>query len=339
MEATVTESADTADTAIIGAGIAGMSAARVLLDQNCGVIVFDKSRGPGGRAARRRQDAMEFDHGAQYFTARDQEFASQVAAWRKAGIVEEWTGKVVSLDERHEESKPQPRRYVGVPGMSSIARYLGRGAEVRYDRCLAFIERCSAGWQLLFEGGSTAGPFKYLLLTMPAPQANRLLAPVCPHLAEQAGTVRMSPCWATMLAFERRLDVDFDAAFVQTPGPIRWLARNSSKPHRPSGEAWVVHARPDWTAEHLERSQDEVVECMTHAFEQLVECRAEPILSMAHRWRYALVEHPVGESSLYDQELRLGAAGDWCLGPRIESAFCSGQSAAAQIIGDKSNPH
>ena len=171
---------------------------------------------------------------------------------------------------------------------------------------------------------------------MPAPQAFEMLSKVCAPLAERCKAVRMSPCWATMLAFQTRLDVDFDAAFIET-GPIRWLARNSSKPRRPAGETWVIHARPDWTLENLERSPEAIVEFMTKALEDVVQCRVQPLLSIAHRWRYALVERPLGESCLFDDELRIGAAGDWCLGPRMECAFQSGMSAAARIVGGTLN--
>lgn len=323
-------------TAIIGAGIAGMSAARKLLEHGHEVTVFEKSRGPGGRAARRRFEGFEFDHGAQYLTAQEQHFRDRVEAWQRAGVVAEWTGRIVSLGGRRDRATPI--RYVGVPGMSSLARYLGRGVEIHYGHRVDSIARGIPGWTLHFGGGRTAGPFDNLLLTTPPSQASELLSTVTPTLAERCTAVRMLPCWATMLAFQDTVAVDFDAAFIETTGPIRWLARNSSKRDRPAGEAWVIHARSDWTTEHLERSEDEVIDCMIGAFEELVGSRAQPLVSMAHRWRYALVEHPLGEPSLYDNELRIGAAGDWCLGARIECAFQSGLSAAARILGDKPIP-
>jgi predicted NAD/FAD-dependent oxidoreductase len=323
-------------TAIVGAGIAGMSAARMLVEHGHDVTVFEKSRGAGGRAARRRRDGFEFDHGAQYFTARSRVFRDHVNAWQQEGVVEEWSGKVVSLGTN--EKRSPTVRYVGVPGMSSVARSMGRGVKMYCGHRVDSVVRGTAGWTLHFEGGNAAGPFENLLLTMPAPQASALLSTACTPLAERCDAVRMSPCWATMLVFQTRLDVDFDAAFVETPGPLRWLARNSSKPRRPAGETWVIHARPDWTLENLERSPEAIVECMTKALDDVVETRVQPLLSIAHRWRHALVERPLGESCLYDDERRIGAAGDWCLGPRIECAFHSGMSAAARIVGARYEP-
>lgn len=63
------------DVAIVGAGMAGLSCARALVEAGLKVAVFDKARGAGGRMATRRGELASFDHGAQYFTARSPDFA------------------------------------------------------------------------------------------------------------------------------------------------------------------------------------------------------------------------------------------------------------------------
>ena len=63
------------DIATIGAGIAGLACAQRLLDGGYSVTLFDEGRGAGGRMATRRVitpvGETAFDHGAQYFKARD----------------------------------------------------------------------------------------------------------------------------------------------------------------------------------------------------------------------------------------------------------------------------
>ena len=75
--------------AVIGAGLAGLSCAQVLLQAGHSVHVFDKARGPSGRMSTRRGEdehgAWQCDHGAQYFTARDPAFRTEVARWQQAG--------------------------------------------------------------------------------------------------------------------------------------------------------------------------------------------------------------------------------------------------------------
>lgn len=60
--------------AIIGSGLAGLTAARTLMQAGHEVTVFEKSRGVGGRMSTRQTEFGSFDHGAQYFTVRDDRF-------------------------------------------------------------------------------------------------------------------------------------------------------------------------------------------------------------------------------------------------------------------------
>ena len=69
---------------VIGAGIAGLLAARTLQEHGLRVTVLDKGRGVGGRMATRRIGSAVFDHGAQFFTARDPQFDTLISVWRRA---------------------------------------------------------------------------------------------------------------------------------------------------------------------------------------------------------------------------------------------------------------
>src|ERR671910_2039609 len=80
-----------ADTCIVvGAGISGLLAAHELQSEGWRVTVLDKGRGVGGRMATRRLGEGNFDHGAQFFTVRDDRFASLVEGWLTAGAAGGW---------------------------------------------------------------------------------------------------------------------------------------------------------------------------------------------------------------------------------------------------------
>jgi renalase len=57
--------------AIIGAGMAGVSAGSRLADHGNGVTVLEKSRSGGGSCATKWWERHIVDHGAQYFTIRN----------------------------------------------------------------------------------------------------------------------------------------------------------------------------------------------------------------------------------------------------------------------------
>ena len=258
--------------AVIGAGISGLAAARTLADHNAEVEVFDKGRGPGGRASTRFRDAMSFDHGGQYFTARDPRFTRAVGAWIDQGIVAPWNPALATI-ERPGVVEPKPSRetrFVGVPGMNAIATHLmdtlGDRATAHPRTRIDAIAHDEDGWRLTLEDGSVSGPFGALVLAMPPSQAAQLL-PAQHAFGTLTGRVSMQPCMATMAAFDAPLPIEPDGIFVNTDAStLSWAARDSSKPGRPEGERWVLHAAPEWSRRHLDTDRDTIAEMMIDAF-------------------------------------------------------------------------
>ncbi|GIV60954.1 MAG: FAD-dependent oxidoreductase [Rhodothermaceae bacterium] len=318
--------------AVIGAGLSGLTAASTLHRAGLPVRIFDKGRGPGGRMSRRRQDGFHFDHGAQYFTARDPAFREAVEAWRAEGIVAAWPLRLGVARHGHLTAKPsREARYVGVPGMNAVARHLARGLRVDYGVRIEAVEPFAGGWHLRAEDGTAYGRFDVVLISAPPPQAVPLLA-AAPDLAAAAARLTMAPCWAVMVAFDAALPVPFDGLFVEE-SPLTWVARNSSKPGRPPGETWVLHAGPDWSATHLAADPAQVVAPVLDAFFAAVGMApVPPVLAVAHRWRYAL---PVGKAEapcLWDPAIGLGACGDAYRGGRVEGAYLSGRALARSVL-------
>jgi renalase len=128
--------------AVVGAGISGLICAKRLQDHGFEVTVFEKSRSVSGRAATRRgEPQLSFDHGAQYFTVRDSVFAQSVEKWVQLGIVAEWTGRIVDVDGPNVLPKTdQPVRYVGVPGMTAMARHMAEGIPVPFETRITRLE-------------------------------------------------------------------------------------------------------------------------------------------------------------------------------------------------------
>jgi predicted NAD/FAD-dependent oxidoreductase len=318
--------------AVIGAGVSGASAARALADAGFPVIVHDKGRVPGGRAATRSRGNRHFDHGAQYFTGRDAGFLMQVESWAKLGVIAEWHPRLVSINADGIRGTTSPeRRWVGVPGMSKLAESMLGGIDVRCSSRVIGLKRADGGWRLQLADGSTDGPYQALLCSLPAPQVGQLLREY--PLAASAGEVRFAPCWALMLEFDEPLDVAFDGAFVNM-GPLSWVTRDSSKPGRPSGERWLVHAGPDYSLARLEDTAGSVaIELQRAFFAAIGVAPRAPLWWSAHRWRYALAQPPLDVRALVDVPARLAIGGDWCHGSRVEGAWLSGRAMAEQVVG------
>lgn len=319
--------------AVIGAGLAGLAAARRLAAEGREVVVFDKARGAGGRTSTRRSDGGAFDHGAQYFTCRSDRFREQLDAWLGRGVAARWDAKLVELrggqvGAVHGEAE----RYVGTPRMSMLARDLAAGLALRTSARAVSADRDAIGWSLSFEDGASEAGFDSLVVATPAPQAVPLLSGV-PELAASAAAVEMQACHAAMVTFETRPPFDFDGAFV-ADSPVAWAARNASKPERADEECWVLHSAPEWSAQSLEESPEAVADALLRAFEEAAGTRLPATRWLAsHRWLLARASEPLGRSPLWDTDARVGVCGDWLVDARVEAAFLSGDALAAAMLG------
>ena len=317
--------------AIVGAGIAGLSCATQLQAAGFALTVIDKSRGPGGRMSTRRGDGWQCDHGAQYFTARDPAFRAEVARWQRAGVADLWPARIAVLggDRGHGQDIP-PDRFVGVPRMTAPARLLADGLPLALSTTVTELRPSPDGWWLVSaEHGLHPTRFDGVLLAVPAPQAVPLLRTAAPGLASLAARACMRGSWALMLRYDAPIHLPFDAAFVNG-GPLRWVARDSSKPGRPRGETWLLHATAEWSEAHIEATPEAAADALLRAFAQLG--APPPQAWTAHRWRYADTEPPLDSCHVWDVDRRIGLCGDWLGGGKVEGAWLGGRSLAQDVL-------
>lgn len=316
-----------ARVAIVGAGLAGLMAARTLQERGLEVSLFDKGRGPGGRASTRRTSLEAFDHGAPCFTVREPWLRAQVQRWQQAQVVAPWPARQVELRGGALTAlNPAHPRYVGTPSMSALGKHLAQGLELRAS---VRVERLDGG-DLQLEDGTRARGFDAVLVTAPAPQAIPLVA-ASAALVERLRSIAVEPCWALMVAFDAPLQLAFDAAWVRA-GPLAWIAREASKPGRPVREALTVHAGPAWSRAHLEDPPEAAAAALLALLgEALGMALPSPTHLQAHRWRYAQPA-PLGVPFLRDAQRRWLVAGDGLLGGKVEGALESGRAAAEAIV-------
>jgi len=309
--------------AIIGAGLAGMHLASQLSSAHV-ITVFEKSRGPGGRMSTRRAAPYAFDHGAQYFTAASDAFQTFLAPFIAEKTVVAWPESIELTGSAKVSDKP---KYAAAPGMNAICKALAAELDVRTGVQIDALQRGPDGWLLRTDAGERFGPFDWVISTAPAPQTATLLPDAFSGQASLS-SVEMLGCFTLMLGFDQPLDLGW-AALKSGDSPVGWMAVNSDKPGRDQATSLVVQASNSWAQAHLERDPDEVKSTLMSAARDLsgVDLSAASHHAL-HRWRYAATRTAVGEPFLLDQDLQLGACGDWCLGSKVEAAFLSADALA-----------
>lgn len=321
--------------AIIGTGIAGLSAARTLHDAGHAVHLFDKSRSSGGRMSSKTVGEDALDLGAQYFTSRDRRFSEAVRQWQADGWADHWSPNLFqTADGQLAPSADEQLRWVGTPTMGAIAQGLLDDLPVTFSCRITEVFRGETFWTLVDANGANHGPFSQVIIAVPAPQAATLLA-AAPKLASVAASVVMEPTWAVALGFSTPLETRLEACFVRDEA-LDWIARDRSKPGRESGfDTWVLHASSQWSRQHIDLSREAVTEHLHGAFAELIDCVVPaPAFTLAHRWLYARPSQSHEWGVLADPGLGLYACGDWCLSGRVEGAWLSGQEAARKLIAN-----
>lgn len=326
---------------IIGAGIAGLTAARGLQSHGCKVAVFDKGRGVGGRMATRwsENEAGErafYDHGAQFFTVRDPAFQTQVDDWLARGLVKEWArGFAGASGQPQHDGHP---RYCAVNGMNSLARDLAQGLAVTTNAQVVSVRPQENIWRVTMASGESHTASS-LLLTPPVEQSLALLEAGATMLADEtrAALERISydPCFAVLVELDAPSRLPEPGA-VQLRGepisqPLVWIGDNHRKGISPDAFTVTLHAGPEFTREHWHSPHELIAQKLLHEAKDWL--RAPVIRWQVHRWRYSqpVVTHP--EPCLFtNKPAPLSFAGDAFGMPRVEGAFLSGRAAAQALL-------
>ena len=182
--------------------MAGLTAARRLTAHGWRVHLVDKGCGVGGRMATRRIGDAHFDHGAQFFTVREPEFAEEVKVWEQAGVAARW----FNTDGHW--------RYRGVGGMNAIPKHLAQGLSVETDKRVLNID---TDWHAA-------------IVTAPVPQALTLIEGLGDvDFLSKLRAVAFDPCLALMALLDNKSRVPDPGYARPSQGPIEWIADNALK--------------------------------------------------------------------------------------------------------------
>jgi hypothetical protein len=316
---------------ILGAGLSGLTAARQLEASGVKAIVVDKGRGIGGRMATRRFEGGVFDHGAQFFTARSDEFKALLQEWEENGVAAKWFEGYPSPDnDKPNDTHP---RFRGETGMTGIGKYLARDLDVHLGEEIEKLNYKNGRWIASSKSGRHFEGDE-LLLTAPVPQSLTLLQtsevelPKAPR--QTLESLRYEPCFAVLVNLEGPSKIPPPGALYVNGEVLWWLADNFQKGISPREGSVTIHSSAQFAREYYDAPEEQVAAVLVEL--------AAPYLgatvthSQVRRWRYSKPENPLEVGSLRVEEMGLTFAGDIFQGAKVEGAVLSGLSAARRIL-------
>ena len=331
------------DFVVIGSGMSGISAANTLLKNNKPVLVLDKARSSGGRVSTRPHPTFSFDHGAQFFTAKDLEFSQIV---QKAIKTQE-----IAILEHPEKGNV----YFGNPVFRPFISKLTSSLEIMQNALVTHIEkpknRPDEHWCISITDNHPVFA-KNIILTMPAPQTNALLPEYLTELKHTTTQALYDPCIAILAGVEVPLSSPIfldnfkllDKPIILEKGNISWsIAKWSHSNEKNTAYlSVIIHANPEFSSKHIEEDIGTFPDNLWEEWKSHLETDAICDLSAlpksisylkGHKWRYARVSKTADEKcERINQKYSIALAGDWLEGPRIESAWISGRNAAISLL-------
>ncbi len=311
---------------IIGAGIAGLSAACRLAAANIPVLVLDKGRGLGGRMATRRSGDATFDHGAQFFSAKTPDFQRVVEEAKRLDIVQPWWPKIP--DNHHP-------RWIGTAGMNAVPKFLAENLTVLQEKRVTQIQDQGDEWHVITEELDMYHA-SAVLVTIPAPQALELLDKSAGHLPEFSHEplhqIAYHPCLALLVTLDQASSVPAPGGLALEHKNVTWIADNFQKgiSKQPSV---TIHASPSFSQLHLHIDPNVVAEKMLEAAAEFIK-PAKIIEHQLHRWRYSLAYERYAEPFWEAKtELPLLFGGDGFGSGNVEGAFLSGWAMGSGLLG------
>ncbi|WP_126147223.1 NAD(P)/FAD-dependent oxidoreductase [Synechococcus elongatus] len=346
----MSESLETLDAIVVGAGWAGLTCARSLQAAGWTVQVLEKSRGWGGRAARRRLELGGFaEHGLPALAEGWSSVDSLIALGRDRGLLELWQADHWHYSHGQLEPRSLPTQWMAQAGLSGLARAYGEGLSIEIQQQVNQVTWQGDRWCVQTEQGDRYTA-RYLGLFVPAPQAEVLVPAEWqpPTLA----SVSYDPCITVITTYGDHILTGPTAAttgwaIAASGRNWRWLGLDSSKRQQPSESVCVLHSSAAWAEAHFD--DVDLGKAGQALLQEAATDLAMPLLSarslQVHRWRYALPQ-----TSVADLVLRLGdrgvCGGDWCSGGEpatipeqsiggstfVARAIASGQAGAQHLL-------
>ncbi len=336
---------------IIGAGIAGLTAGRILSKAGHEVIVFEKSRGFGGRMATRYfgdEHQIKMDHGVTSFTADDPDCQSFISEMKDKNLLKEW-GKTVSYYNGEAFYKEHPAReyqpyYIAPKGMNSIGKYLSRWVDFYQGETvggITYIGRNPQKKRSWMVNLATINVFEVdaLIVATPATQAYGIIqtaqdeTPVRQAIRE-IDTIRYSHSWALMAGYEGEYNPDWRGVTFSNSA-LQWMSNESSKRENGGDSTLVMQSTHAFANKH-QHSDSEVVarEMMKAAAPVTGDWVYSPKWQDLHYWRFTKAQNPLNKPYMeFDNDAApFALIGDYFQGSDVQSSYLSGKKLADEWV-------
>ena len=311
------------DYCVIGSGISGATIAN-LLSKKFQVILFDKGRGPGGRASFKRiKGQIGFDHGTQYFSPKTIEFKKFVNRLIKIKVLKKWSGNHIFLNSKKKENKKHIK-IIGKKGNNDICKFLLKKVKCFYQSEVKKIYYKNKLWFLLFTDGKIR-TYKGVILTCPFPQLKKLSEKFINNTFIKR-KLKMDANITVMISIKK--NKKSPSSFLFDDPVLGWAGNeNTKKRFKSKYDLWTLQSTFKWANKNIDKNKKNLKKnskILIDKFFKLTKIKKTKVIySINHGWKYSSNSKPLKIRSYWDPNKKLGVCADWFIGPRLESGWIS----------------
>ena len=322
------------DFCVVGSGIAGSTIAS-LLNKKYSVEIYDKARGPGGRASNRRYKLnLSFDHGLQYFSPKSKNFEKFLLELKKKKVVKVWPGKHLNFNFNTNESSI---KYIGFKGNNDICKYLIKNIKSNFLSTITNIKFSSGYWTITLNGKNEVY-FKNLILTCPLTQSKLLASNYLNKKISNLNT-KMHPNITVMAVYKKSKKIPI-STIKFNDSVIAWASNENSKDRFKSSEnLWTIQCTEKFSKKNInliKKNKKKYQAIILKKFENLTGYKVKSIsFRNIHGWKYAYSKTNTNLESIWMLKKHIGLCADWFNGSKAEDSWVSANALHREI---KKNP-
>ncbi|GJQ63669.1 MAG: hypothetical protein SCALA702_27220 [Melioribacteraceae bacterium] len=312
------------DVVIIGAGISGISAARLLQSKGFDVLLIDKGRGIGGRMATRRVSVEDkdvyFDYGVQSFTVKLTPVKDLLHRNKIDRHMSLWT---VEKNKRGLYLRG---------GNRVLAKILSRGLEVKKGEKVISVNKFR-NWEVETDKKKKYHA-KYVLSTAPAIQSLDLINKSNTQFSNEQLFMLDSVKYSANIVLLVRMNKKVELKSVQpVDKDISIVINNEDKGIKQEYQSFSVIFNAEYSENNY--TKPDVEHLWNFIDEYPVIDRDNVAEFNIHRWKYAQPLNHIERYSFFKNNSGFYLSGDYFYGnncSNVELAIYSGMEAANDII-------
>lgn len=339
------------DIGVIGAGLSGLVAAKMLSEGGHSVRVYERQQSVGGRLASMKvgeNNDILVDHREPCFAAHDPKFKKFVDELSEKGLLKVWDDHFPFFNGEEMETRYPAREdtdyYYAPAGMDQIGKYMSRWVDVASNERVGgftFIGRdrhIKKPWMLNLTSADVYEVDAVIVAT-PAPQAYGLINSAqdetdVKKLITELEYIEYNSCFSIILTYKGAKQPDWKAIEC-TSAEVDWIINESSKRDTGDDLVVVIHSSHNYyTSHHGQKPQDTIKQLLNAAAKITGDWITKPDWTHIHNWKYRQPINPLAKPFLEIDRIdgTLALIGDYYNGKTIEAAYLSGCALAERWL-------